>query len=134
MGKNSVVQPIFCFNITGRNFCQSSKLIGAVLSISDYFRYKGHTVGSPHDQIWSKLQFWSQKHHSLAPDWYFRQSKRFMLICVHIYADTNVVNPKYLLGQLFCSSKNLRSKDQRLRSWFDQIWAICNFDALTPLK
>ena len=39
-------------------FCQSKRLIGAVLSISENLRSKGQKPSLPYDQIWAKLQFW----------------------------------------------------------------------------
>ena len=40
------------------NFCQSKRLIGTMLHISENLRSKGHRPSSSHEQIWAKLQFW----------------------------------------------------------------------------
>ena len=52
MGKNSVLAPQLHSNIPDRSFCQSIRLIGTVLSISEKFDL--NRSRPPHYQIWEK--------------------------------------------------------------------------------
>ena len=57
MVKTTVLEPQLYSDVPDRYFCQSERLIGAVLSFSENLRSEGQRPTSPHDQIWAKLQF-----------------------------------------------------------------------------
>ena len=56
-GQNAVFEPKLHFNVAGRSFCRSERLIGAMLNISENLSSKSQRSRSPYDQIWAKLQF-----------------------------------------------------------------------------
>ena len=93
------------FDVTSGNFCQSNKLTGAVVNISDNLKSKSQRVWSPHDQIWSQLQFWS--HHT-----------------IQTYQSRTFISHKDLFGQC---EHFLRCNGQRSSSPHDNIWAKVQF-------
>ena len=78
IGKTTVLEPQLHSNVADRNSCQSERLTGAVLSISENVRSKGQRQSFPHDQIWAKLV--------LDPE-------------LHSVEVAHIVNQKDLLGQ-----------------------------------
>ena len=81
MGKNAVLNPLPMLDVPGRSFCESERLSGAILSISENLRSKCQRSSSPHAQIWAESQFWIHN-------------------CIQIYQAATFVNVGWLLSTL----------------------------------
>ena len=60
MTKYAALAPKLHFNVPGRSYCESERLIGAILSI--FYKFEVQRSKLPHEQVLATMQFWS--HHS----------------------------------------------------------------------